>query len=429
MPGQAWQSDIIEQIEVPGAGCKYVIDELKPDGLWLMEEDIEFPDPEGKGVLIPLRLAPWPLPGRPLPYESESALFLEIIEFLHHHLELRDKSAYDVLACFILVTWRFEEFDVVPYLNFLGPKNTGKTRGLELVASLAYRGWLITHPTPAAVFWIVDRYHPTLLEDNYEFWAKETRRELDGLFNAGYRKGAVVPRRPRERESGSDLDIYNVYCPKGLSGTREPSDALGSRCIRIRMTKTRKAMPMRVDGAWAKELRSKLLQYRFRHLEEPRQENNEILNRYGRVGEIFHALLTVAPDDQIKVKIAGYAQSLFQDQLEEEATSQEAEAVQAIVTCQDEALDGRLAIKRIVEELNKNRDEKDMMSPEKVGWITKRLGFKKCRMPDQAGNYAILLESSLVESLREDYDIKKHAATGFWKSESRDLQMARSRQK
>jgi len=404
-PGQVWASTIIEQIEIPGAGHKYAIHEQMPDGTWPTREDSSFPDPTGKGVYIPLKQVPWPLPGSPLDYENETALHSEIVKFLRHYWESRDEIVYDVLACFILMTWRFEEFKVVPYLDALGPKGTGKSKLLELLASVSYRGWFMTHPTPAAIFWIVDRYHPTLLADNYEFWAKENRRELDGLFNAGYRRGATVPRRPREGESGADLDIYDVYCPKAISGTREPSGALESRCIRIRTTRTRHATPMEIDEAWARELRSKLLQYRLRHLEAPTRAHDEILNRYGRVGETFYALVTVAPDEETANKVSDYEQGVFQEQVEEEATSEEAEVVQAIVACKEGADGGRLGVQAITKRLNEGRDENDQVRPERVGWILKRLGFKKTRLSKPKGGRAIIVDNDHLEHLMKTYDV------------------------
>jgi hypothetical protein len=409
-PGQVWPLAVMEQIEVPGVGHRYVIDEQMPDGTWRTKEDSSFPDPNGKGVYIPFKQVPWPLPGAPIDYGNEIGLHSEIVKFLRHYWESRDEIVYDLLACFILMTWRFEEFNVLPYLDALGPKSTGKTKLLELLASVSYRGWLITHPTPAAVFWIVDRYHPTLLADNYEFWAKETRRELDGLFNAGYRKGATVPRRPREGESGADLDIYDVYCPKVLSGTREPSDALESRCIRVRTTRTRRAMPMTIDETWARELRNKLLQYRLRHLEATRRPDEEILNKYGRVGETFHALLTVAPDEETANKISDYSQGVFQEQVEEEATGEEAEVVRAINASQADADQGRLPIALIVEKMNEGQSEEEKVSSRRVGWITKRLGFKKCRMPDAKGSRGIVLDRDLLDHLLQQYGLEETAS-------------------
>jgi hypothetical protein len=239
-----------------------------PNGEWQTRDADDFPDPNGKCVYIPMKHPLWPLPGRPVEYGSDVNLLQELAECWKFHHELRDFRCYELSGCYVLVTWRIEEFKVIPYLNFLGPKGTGKTRGLELLQQLAFRGWLITHPTPAVVFWVVDRYCPTLLADNYEFWPKDTRHELDGLFNAGYRRGMVVPRRPREGDgTDAELLVYKVFSAKALAGTREPVDSLGSRCVHMRTSRNQTEKPIEVDVEWARTLRSKLLAYRFRHYE------------------------------------------------------------------------------------------------------------------------------------------------------------------
>jgi hypothetical protein len=264
-PGQVCGSTFLEQIKT-GAGFAFAAHEQMGDGSW-RDDTVSYVSHAGKR-LVPMKCPPWPLAGTPVDYGSDKDLVNEMQEFWKYHHEIRDNRAYTVLACWILATYRTEQFNIIPYLDFLGPKGTGKTRALELLSQLAYRGCLVTHPTPAVVFRLVDRYTPTLLADNYEFWPEGTRNDLDGLFNAGYRRGVHVYRCPREGEgNGSDLLVFKVFCPKALAGTREPVDSLASRCIMIRMSRNQKEKPVEVDTSWGERLRSCLLTYRFRNLE------------------------------------------------------------------------------------------------------------------------------------------------------------------
>lgn len=133
----------------------------------------------------------------------------------------------------------------------------------------------------------------------------------------------------------------------------------------------------------------------------------ELLNRYGRVGEIFYALLEVAPSEETRKTLTQFALGVFEEQTEEEATGIEAEVVKAILASKDKATgDSRLAIETIVEETNFGRAEKEKASPRSIGWITARLGFKKGRMPDAKGSRAIVLDDQLLEQLRIAYDVK-----------------------
>jgi len=397
VPGMA----IAEQV----ASGMFALHEKLADDSWRTREAAEFPTSDGKGVYIPLQRLLWPATGMPVDYESDSSLFTQLGEFFKHHLLLREEKAYDIIDSFDFMTYRQEEFSTVPYLNILGPKDTGKTRLDELLAATCYRGWLVTHPTPASVFYMIDRYRPTLICDNYEYWPREARMELDGLLCAGYRRGAIVPRRPRDESSSNELEVYNTFCPKTISGTRVLAGALDSRCIRIRTAKAIGDLPMFVDDKWATELRAKLLTYRFRHFENPLHVDERVTNRYSRVGEIFYALLNVAPNDAVRKTIADYALGVFNEEVEEQATGIEADIVKAIVESVPLAVAGKLAQCNILDKLNQTRRTEDQVSPRSLGWILKRLGFPKARFGNKKATRAIELDLALLEHLARTYDV------------------------
>ena len=164
-------STSFEQIR-PGM---FALHEQMPAGSWRITEAAEVPDPSGSGVFVPMQRLLWPGFGTPVDYENDKVLFGDVVKFYEHHESLREDKAYDILATWTFMTYRQNEFSILPYLDILGPKGTGKTRLDELLAAVCYRGWLVTHPSPASVFYMVDRYQPTLICDNYEFWGKETR--------------------------------------------------------------------------------------------------------------------------------------------------------------------------------------------------------------------------------------------------------------
>jgi hypothetical protein len=391
---------ILEQVR----SGKFAIHEKLPDNSWRTREAVDFPEPNGKGILAPLQKLLWPAAGMPIEYGEEAALFNQLMEFFQKHEPLRDTNSYETLADFTFLTYRLDfEFPITPYLNPLGPKGTGKTRLLELLAQVCYRGWLVTHPSPASVFFVVDRYSPTLLADNYEYWAPETRRELDGLFNAGYRAGTVVPRRPRDDSGENELELYKVFCPKVISGTRVLSDALDSRCLRIRTARATEATPMFIDETTAAELRGKLLAYRFKHFENPIPRDESIKNQYWRVGEIFYPLLTVAPNEEIAGKLADFAKGIYSEDIEEEASSFDADVVKAVTQAGPLAVTGKLTIANILDAYNNGRQEDEKINGRRLGWALKRLGFKKTRLGD-ANNRAIQLDKALLEHLQRTYN-------------------------
>jgi len=176
----------------------------------------------------------------------------------------------------------------------------------------------------------------------------------------------------------------------------------------IRTARNQPDKPISVDQAWARTLRSKLLTYRFHHHERrSRDVVAEILNRYGRVGEIFLALLEVAPTEEIRDKLVEFELGVFQEQVEDDALSLEAEVLRAILDCRNLAVGGRLQIKNVVDALNVDRTERNKLDPRRVGRITNRLCFKKARMPDSKGSKAPQLDEELLSRFQQTYDIKQ----------------------
>jgi len=405
-PGLVLPSVVIEQIEVPGLGDKYAIHERMPDGTWRTREDSSFPDSDGKGILVPKTRVRWPLPGRPREYGSDEQLFNEVRQFFCDNLDLQDEREYDLLVAFVLMTWRFQQFGTVPYLLFLGPKESGKSRALECLEALCYRGWRTTHPSLASLHHIMNAWHPTFLLDNFESLPRERRYEMEGIFNAGYRRGGAVDRVEPLPEGGFKEKWYEVYGPKALAGTREPSEALESRCIKFRMSKTQRSYPTHLDSERARELRSKLLAYRFRHLASPEDAKPDIPNAYGRLGEIFSPLVAVVPSQTVLEGLLEYGNGILQEREEEEKAEFDAQVVKALTNCQPHVKDGRLAIKDIVNAFNEDLSEKDRAKSRSIGWALSRLGLRKVRMPDKAGSKGVRWDPSVIGRLATRYGVE-----------------------
>jgi hypothetical protein len=103
-------------------------------------------------VYQPLERCPWPLPTTPIAYSSANELWKDIRSFINDHLFLPSKELYDVLTAWVLATWLQELWTVVPYIFFYGPIASGKTRGLETLRSISFRGILASNISPAALF-------------------------------------------------------------------------------------------------------------------------------------------------------------------------------------------------------------------------------------------------------------------------------------
>jgi 5S rRNA maturation endonuclease (ribonuclease M5) len=137
-----------------------------------------------------------------------------------------------------------EASDTTPYLAIESAEpESGKTRTLEVAEHLTARAWLLVEPSEAAMFRKIERDRPTILLDESDaLWgAKADGREgLRALLNAGYRRGATVPRVVGDG-AGMTVQDFPVYGPKALAGLagRLPR-TIASRSIPIRLQRRAK---------------------------------------------------------------------------------------------------------------------------------------------------------------------------------------------
>ena len=352
---------------------------------------------------VPIEKPPWLVPNAIQDLNvDEKELYNELLEYLVEHLDLLDEMQHHILACFILASWRWEEFKTAPYLFFLGPPSSGKTRALECLHLLCYRAIHAASITAPAMFRAIEAWHPTLLLDETEIYEGESAAELRAVINAGYRQDAKVIRIEKVNEQPV-LASFNVFSFKALAGTKELNNTIMTRCIVINMEKNVRNVKMFLNMEKAAELRQKLLKYRMKYLnlaESAELANNGFILDDGRLAEIFHPLITVAPAE-VKEKLVEYAKSLYTQRLEEEKASLEAAVLEAIVKVWEETKEEKISTAQVTDVLNLNLPFNEQLNSRVVGRIAASLGFKRARGKD--GKRAIVWDEKLVKRLFRRY--------------------------
>jgi hypothetical protein len=170
--------------------------------------------------------------GRLLRIKVEPAVLVEeLVQYLNQRMYLRPGAAL-LLALYVLNTWCFDLFETVAYLLVTSPlPECGKSRLLALLNAVCARAREWVSVSGASMFRTIELCKPTLLIDQVEKLAAadESSRDLIAILDAGYKKGARVP-----RMTGNNHDIlieFSVYCPKVLACVGKPKGALLDRCI------------------------------------------------------------------------------------------------------------------------------------------------------------------------------------------------------
>jgi hypothetical protein len=341
----------------------------------------------GEQDFFPLERCPWPLVEKPRNYGNYSSLWRNVRQYIWEHFYVPKEETYDVLTAWVFASYVPETWRVVPYLFFHGPIASGKTRGMEVLHTLCYRGLLCSNISSAALFRAVSEWHPVVFLDESEIYNAENKSDIIGLLNSGYRRGQVAIR-VRHTEHGEELECFDVFGFKVLAGTEGFRSTLESRCIMIRTVKNRRKVRFYTDEKQAEEIRSELLQWRFNFLEtytessaegsEPSESSLEGIGE-ARVQELFQSLITVSNDG--RENIIKFAKNTAKERLEEAKTSIDTSIIEIsqgltdsdiIVNPEKEQI---FLTKTVQNKLNQDKEEQDKLKAQVVGRIIKRLGF------------------------------------------------------
>jgi hypothetical protein len=131
-----------------------------------------------------------------------------------------------------------QHFDVSPRLVLSSPEpGSGKTRVLELLNLLVPHPMFALNASPATIFRKLHKEPITLLFDEVDaIWSKQGKddnnQELRGLLNAGYKRGAKIPRCVGQKHEVVD---FEVFAPVALAGIGELPDTILTRAVIIKM--------------------------------------------------------------------------------------------------------------------------------------------------------------------------------------------------
>jgi hypothetical protein len=362
----------------------------------------------------PLERVPWNLCEEPMPYESTEALFEEIKQCLWTHLETAREEDLTVITAFIMMTWIIEQFEMTPYLFFFGTFSSGKSRALEMLKELCFRGWIASNITEANLFRPIEQWKPTLMLDESETFI--SRPEIIGLLNSGYKRGLLVPRQVQTADGNFETEWFDIFCPKALAGTADIVRTTKSRCVVFPMASNTRKIPIFINKTQCTSLKNRLLKWRFDVLLGEHSEAGEPFGKEGyaekmmekvtsgRLIELFLPLYMTAPE-KYREQILNYAVTINEQRNLELSVSEEVTVLQTVLECFNEGLiqNKMILIKNITEKLNQQTDFQEMWTNQRIGQIIGRIGFEK--QHTKKGN-ALLWSDRLIKKLEADLRYK-----------------------
>jgi hypothetical protein len=178
------------------------------------------------------------LDGEAAAVSDGAELLNDVRTFVKRFCVFPDEHCLTAVTLWVAHAHMVREFHTTPRLAVLSPEaSSGKTRVLEVLDLLVPESFLTLNASPAAVFRTLANKQITLLFDEVDaVWSKrgqdDTHEDLRALLNAGYKRGAMIPRCVGPKH---DVQHFKVYCAVALAGLGDLPDTIMSRAIILRM--------------------------------------------------------------------------------------------------------------------------------------------------------------------------------------------------
>ena len=278
------------------------------------------------------------LPSRPQEYGSEHELVGLVQAHIHRYADL--SAAFERVATYyVLLTWVYDAFSDLPYLRFRGDFGTGKTRALLTIGSICYKPFFASGAsTISPIFHTLDAFRGTLIFDEADFRFSDERSEIVKILNNGNVRGMPVLRTMMNHQKEFNPRAFQVFGPK-IVATRGHYDDSGleSRFI----TEDTGARPLRSDvpinlpetfKEEARELRNKLLLYRFHRRHEVKLDPSLADARLEpRLNQIMLPLLSVAAEPTLRGEMRSMAVRMQASLTAERGSLMEAQILEVLL--------------------------------------------------------------------------------------------------
>jgi len=258
--------------------------------------------------------------------------------FLHRYVDI-SPAFEEIAAYYVLLSWVYDAFSVVPYLRVRGDYGTGKSRALLAIGSLCYKPFFASGAsTVSPIFHILDAFQGTLILDEADFQFSDATAELTKVLNNGNMRGLPVLRTMTNRNRELNPTAFRVFGPKIIGMRRRfTDDALESRFI----TEETGGRPLRADiplhlpdtfDEEARALRNRLLGFRFHHRHQIALDPGRAMrDAEPRLNQVALPLLSLVDDDRAREHMVAFLLRETDRARQERADSLEAVMVKALI--------------------------------------------------------------------------------------------------
>lgn len=164
-----------------------------------------------------------------------NALYSSIKQLFQKYVVVSDEF-FDVVVSYIMMTYIYVLFQVIPYLWINGEKGTGKSTIMKIMSKLCFNPMFCSNVNPANIFRQIDNDGSTIILDEFEKMYGEDKQEIIKILNQGFNIDGVVPRCVGQ---SNQIRKFRSFSPKIMGGISNIDDVLFERVIKYTTTKVK----------------------------------------------------------------------------------------------------------------------------------------------------------------------------------------------
>lgn len=282
------------------------------------------------------------LPANLETYGSDVELQQRVQAFIHKYVDL-PHHIERLASYYVMMTWLYDVFYVVPYLRARGNSDSGKSRFTEVIGELCMRSIFVTgSTTPSPVFRTMEKWHGlTLIMDEADLPHSETSADWVQMFNTGYKKGFSILRTAM-KDGEATVEGFNAFGPKVLNMRGKfVDDATESRCLTWDATVGRGIRPdipryiTDRDGYYAEAvaIRNQLLAFRLKNWGTVEVDYNHaaLKDMPGRLVEITVSLMSITKEEDFKKSVMEFVEAMNEQAITERSVTLEAKVLEGLL--------------------------------------------------------------------------------------------------
>jgi hypothetical protein len=173
-----------------------------------------------------------------VPYHPPK-IFDHIKMVLQGYIDLPLSAHYGLITAWSIATYFAPLFPAFPFLLLLGPKETGKSKLLEILSQFTFNAYKVKSISEAALADTTCGLRGAVLFDQAEYLSKH----MAGFLADSYKRAGAKRRIVAWKNGTRYIRETSGYGPKCFASTRELDVDLTDRCCLINMQRTTRRLP------------------------------------------------------------------------------------------------------------------------------------------------------------------------------------------